>query len=102
MTDTTDTQLKAAINGLPRRGRPPGQEGTLNRDIHYICEVCNYDVGRNLIFVREVTFIRLADKTRVRTRRTQWICAGCMVKEPDYNRQRYTASPGMRDINAKG
>lgn len=99
-----DQELDAvakAVAEKPRRGRPPGQQGTLNRKIDYKCDCCGRPTTRDNLFVREVTFIKLSDRKRQRTRRCGWICRECMTTHPDFDRERYKASPGMRDVNAK-
>lgn len=94
-------KVSKALEGQPKRGRPSGQIGTLNRDIKYMCDTCKEDVGRDRLFIREATFIKLSDRKRLRTRRCNWLCDKCMVAHPDYTRERYADSPGMRDVHAK-
>lgn len=101
MTDILD-QLVQVIDGLPKRGRPPGQPGTSNRHYEYVCSVCKKNVGRDHLFQRQVTFIKLTTRKRRQTRNVDWVCDVCIETHSDYDRLRYSASPGMKDLNAQG
>jgi hypothetical protein len=89
------------VNAQPKRGRPPGQPGTLNRDIKYVCVCCGRDVGRDHIYQRQVAFIDMVTKKRRRTRNIDWVCDECIETHPDFTRKRLVDSPGMRDVHAQ-
>ena len=93
-----EQMLHDKVITLPRLGRPRGGKGTTNREIKYICGTCQQDVGRDHIFARQVTFINMVTKRKERTRTVDWVCDVCIKAHPDYDRERYAKSPGMKDI----
>jgi len=93
-----EEEIREALAARPRVGRPPGQPGRTNRDIKYKCDICGLEVGRDKLASRQVVFIDMTTKSRIRTRTVDWVCRECMQVHPDYIRDRLTASPGMRDV----
>lgn len=78
--------LRGRLATLPKKGRPPGIPGTVNRVIEYKCSCCHKEVGREHLFIREVTFKRLDNPIgRARTRRDGWICDVCILNDRVYN-----------------
>lgn len=100
MTDTLDALIEA-VKIKPKKGRPPGQQGTVNRKIQYACDNCGATVDQSFLNARQVSFINLKTRKNRRSRTINWICNTCMLTHPDYNRPIRTASPGMRDIHAQ-
>jgi hypothetical protein len=97
--EETEEEIREAIAARPRHGRPPGQPGTVNRDIRYKCDVCHVEVGRENLVTRQVVFLDMITKRRVRTRTVEWVCKNtCLPVHPDYVREKLIASPGMRDV----
>ena len=88
--------VRIAVAATPRRGRPPGEPGQVNRDIDYVCEVCGRDVGRENLFARRVVFVSLETKKPERSRTIDWVCGDCMTVHPDYSRTKYSKAPGMK------
>ena len=81
-----------------KRGRPPGFAGTPNRDIKYVCSTCALERERDDLLVKRVLFSHIGRggkllKSRVRA----WVCTSCLEVDADWNAEKFSASPGMKD-----
>lgn len=89
------------MTDIPKRkpGRPPGGVGTANRDIDYTCHRCLKQFDRETLRAKKVQYLMMGRNGKViRSRVIEWLCVPCMEKDPDYNRELWIASPGMKDI----
>ncbi len=67
----------------------PPQRRKFNR----ICGECDKPAPE--LFVKRVQFTEMGSRGHVvRSRAVAWLCRPCMEKDPDYNRKKYSASPG--------
>ena len=83
-----------------RRGRPPGFAGQSNRNIEYSCTACGKEFTKDTLFAKRVMFAILGrNKGVVRSRTVAWLCEPCMNADPDYAREMYASSPGMKDTS---
>ncbi len=83
-----------AVNAGTRLGRRPGTPGVITKEYNYVCSVCGNEFERSELFVRQVTFINVATKKRERTRSIDWFCRACMMSHAEYQRIKYSDSPG--------
>lgn len=100
MTDIQPSQFaEPIVVTKAKRGRKPGFQGSVNREIKYVCDECGADVGRENIVSKRSLFITLVAPVKaLRTRTVKWLCRPCAEKDPDWNREALIDSPGMRDV----
>lgn len=80
-----------------KRGRPPGFVGSANRTIEYVCSACRNEFTKEDLFAKRVIYSHVGRNTKIiRSRTTAWLCEACMNADPDYARDGYASSPGMK------
>lgn len=76
--------------------------GNSNREIIYECSGPDHEgertVQRDNLRAKRVQFLKLGRNGRViHSRVIAFLCLSCIEKDPDYQRPRLAASPGMAD-----
>lgn len=69
----------------------------------YKCSTCEAPTPRDDLTVMKVTFLEMgAGGKTIRSRVAGWLCPTCLVKEPHWNREAFTApgnlAPVMRPV----
>lgn len=67
--------------------------------IEYKCAVCGRIRQRDQLAAKRVSFMEMGEGAKtIRARVVSWLCKDpCMLKDPDYNRERFAESPGYAD-----
>lgn len=63
----------------------------------YRCTKCNQPTLKALLTVKKVVFSPIGAGTKITKSRTvEWLCNECLELDPDWNREKFNGSPGLK------
>lgn len=63
----------------------------------YGCTRCGAPVGRDQLTVKKVLFTTMGEGPRTKKARVlEWLCDSCMQRDPDFNREKFSAPRAVR------
>lgn len=66
--------------------------------IDYRCADCGKRKPRAELVAKRIAWMEMGEGAKtVRARVIKWQCRDCMMKDPEFNRERFAESPGYQD-----